>query len=412
MKITIQGQDYRAALDATGPLTIERKLNEPSVCQAWLSLPTNGSLPMPSRNQFVTIAGDDGTVYFTGYIAVSPLQEYAGLALEGPRYRIAIEALSDEVLLDQMLMPPGTGASGETAGALMTALVTHSGSTVLSTQGLSLSTVVSNFVSDRGAPWSKSAGQVASLARAAYRAVNGALTLESVPGAVHALNETDGSLNLAGLAFNSSVKRALANDVTVCGEHEPVAYVTEYFQGDGTTTTFYLAADPFFPAASNSTLISEQFNESAINLQVWGNPGGEGYLKLGAGGLVMDGGSGYDGQAVLSWLDPVEMGGTLLLEAVGVTLSPGSTGILAGFFTGMLTQSGCIAGFQVTAQQGTGAVSLQPMIGGTVAGTSYAVNPANQYTLRARVHCAEARSRAAAKPTCVRANCNSRSRSL
>ena len=390
MKITIQGQDYRAALDATGPLTIERKLNEPSVCQAWLSLPTNGSLPMPSRNQFVTIAGDDGTVYFTGYIAVSPLQEYAGLALEGPRYRIAIEALSDEVLLDQMLMPPGTGASGETAGALMTALVTHSGSTVLSTQGLSLSTVVSNFVSDRGAPWSKSAGQVASLARAAYRAVNGALTLESVPGAVHALNETDGSLNLAGLAFNSSVKRALANDVTVCGEHEPVAYVTEYFQGDGTTTTFYLAADPFFPAASKSTLISEQFNESAINLQVWGNPGGEGYLKLGAGGLVMDGGSGYDGQAVLSWLDPVEMGGTLLLEAVGVTLSPGSTGILAGFFTGMLTQSGCIAGFQATAQQGTGAVSLQPMIGGTVAGTSYAVNPANQYTLRARVHCAEA----------------------
>jgi hypothetical protein len=29
------------------------------------------------------------------------------------------------------------------------------------------------------------------------------------------------------------------------------------------------------------------------------------------------------------------------------------------------------------------------MIGGTVAGTSYAVNPANQYTLRVRVHCAE-----------------------
>ncbi|MGA2847795.1 MAG: hypothetical protein ABSE46_02280 [Terracidiphilus sp.] len=390
MKITIQGQDYTAALDATGPLTIERKLNEPSVCQLGLILPANGSLATPSRNQYLTVTGDDGTVYFTGYIAASPLQEYAGLALEGPRYRIAIEALSDEVLLDQLLMPPGTGASGETAGALMTSLVTHSGSTALSTGGVTLTTMVSNFVPDRGAPWSKSAGQVASLARAAYRAVSGALTLESVPGTVHTLNETDGSLNLAGLAFNSSVKRGLANDVTVCGEHEPVAYVTEYFQGDGVTTTFYLAADPFFPAASKSTLISEQFNESAINLQVWGNPGGEGYLKLGAGGLVMDGGSGFDGQAVLSWLDPVEMGGTLLLEAVGVTLSPGSTGILAGFFTGILTQGGCVAGFQVTAQQGTGAVSLQPMIGGTVAGTSYAVNPANQYTLRARVHCAEA----------------------
>jgi hypothetical protein len=389
MKITIQGQDYSAALDAAGPLTIERKLNEPSICQLRLSLPVNGSLATPTRNQYLAVTGDDGTAYFTGYIAVSPLPEYAGLAMEGPRYRIAIQATSDELLLDQVLMPPSTGATGETAGTLMINLVTHSGSAVLSTQGLVLSATVSSFVPEPGASWSKSAGQVASQARAAYRAVNGALAICSVPGAVHTLNETDGSLNLAALGFTASVKRGLANDVTVCGEREPVAYVTEYFLGDGVTTQFYLAADPFFPVASGSTIISELFNESAINLQVWGNPGGGGYLKLGAGGLVMDGGSGFDGQTVLSWLDSVEMGGTLLLEAVGVSLSPGSTGILAGFFVGLNTQSACIAGFQATAQQGTGAVTLQPMIGGTPAGTSYSVNPANQYTLRARVHCAE-----------------------
>ncbi len=51
----------------------------------------------------------------------------------------------------------------------------------------------------------------------------------------------------------------------------------------------------------------------------------------------MNGGNGIDGETLLTWLDPVEMGGTLLLEAVGVTLSPGSTGILAGFFVGMET---------------------------------------------------------------------------
>ena len=73
-----------------------------------------------------------------GYIAVSPLPEYAGLAIEGPRYRIAIQALSDELLLDQYLMPPSTGAAGQSAGALMTALVTRTGVTKLSTQGLSL----------------------------------------------------------------------------------------------------------------------------------------------------------------------------------------------------------------------------------------------------------------------------------
>jgi hypothetical protein len=389
MKITIQGQDYTAALDAARSLTIERKLNEPSVCELWLSLPANGSLATPIRNQSIAVTGDDGTIYFTGYIAVTPLPEYAGLAIEGARYRIAIQALSDEVLLDQLLMPPSNGATGETAGALMTALVTRTGSAALSTRGLSLGASISNFVPDPGAPWSKSAGQMASQARAAYRAVNGALILSSVPGAVHPLNETDGSLNLANLVFTASVKRALANDVTVCGEHEPAAYVAEYFLGDGATTQFYLSADPFFPVASKSAIIREFFNENAIDDRVWCNPGGIGCLTLGAGGLVMDGGSGIDGETALTWLDPIEMGGTLLLEAVGVSLSPGSTGALAGFFVGMETQSACTAGFQVTAQQGTEAVTLQPLIQGTSVGTAYEVNPANQYTLRARVHCAE-----------------------
>src|ERR1035441_7326709 len=101
MKITIAGLDYTSTLDAAQPLTIERKLNEPSECQLWLSLPVNGNLAMPLRNQPLAVTGDDGTPYFTGYIAVSPLPEYAGLAIEGPRYRIALQAMSDELLLDR-----------------------------------------------------------------------------------------------------------------------------------------------------------------------------------------------------------------------------------------------------------------------------------------------------------------------
>jgi hypothetical protein len=206
---------------------------------------------------------------------------------------------------------------------------------------------------------------------------------------VHPLNETDGSLNLATLGFTSSVKRALANDVTVCGEHEPVAYVNEYFLGDGVTTQFYMSAEPYSPASSRSTIISELFNKTQINQSVWGVTGGAGYLALGACGLAMNGGNGIDGETLLTWLDPVEMGGTLLLEAVGVTLSLGSTGILAGFFVGMDRQDTCIAGFKATAQQGTGAVTLQPMIQGSTVGTTYLINSSYQYTLRVRVHCAE-----------------------
>ena len=389
MKITIQGQDYTAAFDASRPLTVERKLNEPSVCELWLSLPGSGSLPAPARYQALAITGDNGTTYFTGYIAVSPLSEYAGVGVAGPRYRTAIQAISDELFLDQLPMPPSAGSSGETAGALIASLVTHSGSTALSAQGLTLNTAVSDFVPEPGANWSRRAGQVASMARAAYRALNAALTLSPIQTQVHPLNESDGSLNLASLALTASVKRALANDVTVCGDDEPVAYVTEYFLGDGVTTTFNLGAEPYSQASSKSKIINELFNEPLINQTVWSASGGQGYLTLGPAGLTMNGGNGIDGQTALTWIDAVEMGGTLLLEASGVILSPGSTGVIAGFFSGGAAGADCITGFQVTAQQGTGAVTLQPLIQGCAAGTTFSVNSQNSYTLRIRVHCPE-----------------------
>jgi hypothetical protein len=389
MKIAIREQDYTAALDAAHPLIIERKLNEPSVCELWLSIASDSALATPARYQSLTVTGDDGTVYFTGYIAVSPLPEYAGMGIEGPRYRTAIQAVSDELLLDQLLMPRNMSMTGETAGALLASLVAHTGSADFSTSGLTLGTAIGNFVPEHGANWSRSAGRVAAMARAAYRAVSGVLSLSSAQTTVHPLNESDGSLTLSNLAFTASVKRALANDITVCGEDEPVAYVTEYFLGDGVTTQFYLAFDPYFPPASASVLISELFNEPQINQSLWSTSEGADYIALGSGGLAMNGGSGTDGQTLLTWLDPVEMGGTLLMEAVGVTLALGSSGILAGFFSGLEVASGCTAGVQVTAQTGTGAVSVQPLIQGAANGSVFSINPANQYTLRVRVHCPE-----------------------
>ncbi|HEV2134209.1 MAG TPA: hypothetical protein VGR47_08090 [Terracidiphilus sp.] len=389
MKVTIQGTDYTAALDAANPLTIERKLNEPSACHLYLALPPDGSLAAPSRNQYITVTGDDDTVYFTGYILVTPLLLYAGTGMQGPQYYTSIQAVSDEILLDQALMLPGMGQSGETAGALLTRLVTRTGSTKISTQDLTLSTTIGTFVPEPGAVWSKNAGQIAMMARGAYRAVNGALALTSLQSALHRLNESDGSLDLACLALTATTGRAPVNDVTVCGEIEPVAYVTEYFQGDGVTAQFYLAADPYLPSSSKGSIIHELFSESQIDLRSWGLTGSSGYFTLGASGLAMNGGNGIDGQCQLCWLDPVEISGTLLLEAVGVTLSPGSCGILAALYSGMRIASNCFAGFQATAQQGTGAVTLQPFVNGAPAGTSFTTSAANQYTLRIRVHCPE-----------------------
>ena len=177
--------------------------------------------------------------------------------------------------------------------------------------------------------------------------MNGSLTLEEIPGALHALDEADGSFDLASLSLTSSLNRLVANDVTVCGEHEPTAYVTEYLLGDGVTTEFNLSEAPYCLPASQRTIIRELFNESTIDSRVWGLVGGNAYLAIGPSGLTMQGGSGIDGDTLLSWLDKVEMGGTLLLEATGVVLAPESTGVIAGFFPGSPTQGACTAGFLV-----------------------------------------------------------------
>lgn len=387
MKIMIGGQDYASALDTAHPLTINRKLNEPSLCRLWLTFPA-GTQSSPSLNQAVEITGDDGTTYFTGYVAAAPLPEYAGVGIEGPRYRIAVEAVSEEFLLNQAGMPPVAHLAGLPVGPIITGLVTKTGSGALSTQALSLVAPVSSPSATPGTTFSTVAKPVADQARVALRALNGALSLLTLPAATHALNESDGTLLLDSLALKTS-ERIAANDVLVYGEHEPTTYVTECFLGDGATSQFYLSDRVFAPEADHRTLIRELFSEGLIDSRLWGNSGEHAYLALGAGGLAMQGGTGRDGDTQLAWLDPVEMGGTLLMEAAGVTLASGSTGVLAGFFTGDRMQSACTAGFQIRAAQGSGNVSIQPLVNGSAAGTAYPVDPSNQYSLRVRVHCPE-----------------------
>jgi hypothetical protein len=77
------------------------------------------------------------------------------------------------------------------------------------------------------------------------------------------------------------------------------------------------------------------------------------------------------------------------MEAVGVALSPGSTGTVAAVFTGAVQSSNCVAGFQVTSATGTGAVSVAPLVQGVVAGASYALSATSLYTLRVRFFCPE-----------------------
>ena len=179
--------------------------------------------------------------------------------------------------------------------------------------------------------------------------------------------------------------KALANDVTVCGEVEPCAYVTEFFQGDGTTLLFDLGEEPWMPPASKSKPLTDNFQGPAINTQIWNvdDPGAA--LTLTSAGLTCGGGGSNIGTTVLSAISNLELGGGLVIEAGSVQFGQNTSGIINGFFgAGETTVAACIAGFQIS--QASGATTIAPLVNGIVAGSSFTAVAGHLYTLRLRFY--------------------------
>jgi hypothetical protein len=406
VKLTIDNLDGQGARDYSGALCpaasaageqaavqalrIERTLNAPSIASGTLLLnggPGEGiALPVPARRGRVVIssAAAPGTVLFTGYLATEPVAVYAGVGLAGPVYRYAFSALSDEWLLDKQTATLTGSGLNLPAGALFTQLTTRTAAGVLSTAGVSAGQTVGVFTPGESASWSGSAGAIAGTTCAAYRALNGALSLNPVGAVTHAVNFDDaaGAGTLSPATLRTAQAKELANDVTLTGEIEPAAYVTELFEGDGTTTVFTLASPPFH--ATRPTLLTDSFSGLAINPQTWQVTDSGSHIGLGAGGLTLAGGNGYDGQTTLAAWDRCELGGSLVFEAADVQLVAPSDGVVLGLYGGGIERDNCTAGFNI--RQSGGNTVATPYVSGAEIGTTYTLVQGHRYTIRIRLH--------------------------
>ena len=389
MKITVDVLDGRGPLDyssdieAKHPLTIFRKLNEPSTCTFGVLQTNNTTLPL-LRNARVVIANDNGLLYFTGYLVTEPVMEYLGTGTEGPAFCAVVSAISDEILLDKQALPRSSSSSGQTVSTLMGNLTTNAGGLINFT-GMTGSQELGQFRPIETQTWSQNAHALTSSARTSYRVLNGSLSLATVGTTVHPLNEVDGTLQLD--AFTASRAKMLVNDVTLCGEEEPEAYVTELFQGDGTTVAFSLAAKPFSPASSSKFWYEDSFDAPEIDTRMWHvvDPGG--HLAVTSAGLTFSGGSGVEGQTYLRSVNTLEVGGSILVEVSGVILGAGSDGLLLSLSGGEGTEASCFAGIRV--KQVAGATYLVPVIGGAEAGAPIGISVGHLYTLRLHIYCME-----------------------
>ncbi|NYF78576.1 hypothetical protein [Granulicella arctica] len=376
--------DYTAALDATSPLEIARTLNQPTRCIGLLALSTQA---VPARRARVILTADNGTILFTGYIATESVQEYLGAGLTGPVYRTTFNAISDEWLLDKQTVLFNGAGYAEAGGTVFTTLTNRVDATLFTTTGVQSGRAVGVFLPEEAQTWSANAAAVAGSTYAAYRAINGALTLQPAASVTHTFTDGDGTLQIAALK-TASVKE-LANDVTVTGAIEPAAVVTEIFIGDGTTTVFDLTEDPFIPThtANSKYVINDSFNTGIFNPQVWTVTDPAANLGFTSNGLLLNGGNGSDGETTLTAIDAIEMGGTLVIEAGSLQLNTASDGVLCGLYQGGVARANCFAGYNV--RQSAGATIITPFINGAEVGTSYTILTGHSYTFRIRLHCAE-----------------------
>ena len=387
MKITIDNYDGNGAVDYTisivagRPFRIVRRLNQPATCECTL-LPAAG-LATPVRNARITLADDQGVLLFTGYIAAEPALELAGNTTTGAVYPLFVTCLGDEMLLDRQPVPQIGAVVGATAGSAVEAILLRSEMQGITT-ALSLASMgVSEYQPVSGRNWSEMVAALATASRNAYLLQNGSLSLNPVGTVTHSLSESAGTLSLSGLEIAAA--KALANDITVCGEGEPAAFVTEYFQGDGTTVLFELAAQPWKLPPSKARTFTDDFESPTLNAQYWtvNDPGAA--LSLTSNGLTCAGGNGILSNTVVTAFTAVEMGGGLIIEADAVQFGQQTSGILNGlYFSGGTTLPDCLAGFQIG--QASGAATIAPLLSGAVAGSTFTAVAGHTYTLRLRFY--------------------------
>ena len=306
MKLTIdnlQGQgavDYTGSLDQTAAPQVTRRINQPSTFQCALLGGEAGFLA-PTSGGRVILTKNDGSCVFSGYLTESPRFEYLGWGEQGTVYRYELTAESDEILLDQKALPNRAPFVARSGGSAIRQLVQDLLPGGFDTSAVEDVDVLATYTVNPQKKFSYHAAEIASAARASYRAMNGALTLAPVGAAAYTLSDSDVNFSPAGLKLTSP--KILLNDATLIGLDEPQAYVRDYFVGDGLTLRFYLSQTPF--QQSKQALIDEQYLGPGLDPTTWVVVDPTSAISIVAQTLQVNGGTGQDGKTAVSFIEQI-----------------------------------------------------------------------------------------------------------
>ena len=378
MKLTIdnlQGQgpqDYTAALDGIKLPKVERKENQ--IVELQFSLVANSpGFVVPMVGARVMLGKANGSDVFTGYVVGVPQYEYLGWGEQGPVYRYNVAAQSDEILLDQKALQNRLPFVCRSAGSALRQLAEDLLPGWFDTTAVQDLDTLASYEVNPQKSFSFHAAEIAVASRAVFRAMNGTLILAPVGSALYELNESDPNFSPQSLRLNSP--NLLVNDVTVIGQDEAASYVRDYFAGDGVSLKYHLSQTPFVQV--KSAVIDEQYVGAELDPTAWITSDPSSAISVGAQTLQVAGGTGVDGQTTVSSIELIELGGALELQHGDVSFSGASRGVLGGLYTGAISATGCLAGFQIT-PSGAGS-TIQALINGAVTGPVLSTTQGHRY---------------------------------
>ena len=375
--------DYTACVQYTKNAKIVRRLNKPTLCTLPLFLGCS-NLPIPVVLASIQILTSTGVPIFTGYVSNTLEARAIGKSDAHCLATLTLSAMSDEILLDAdaasspvtlLGLPPQQAWDSVTRLSARPLRVTLADPLVAS----------SRILIEAGSRWSHVAEMLASQTGSSYRCISGAVGAYPVGQIVHAIAADDPGLSLRSTPVSDI--RWLAQDITICGREEPTAYVSEIFVGDGSTSSFALSQSPFSPASEQKISLLDLFQGTTLNSKVWQviDPGA--HVALAEAGLTCNGGTGRDGEAIIFAWNQIELGGSITIEATGVSILPGSKGSIVGIYTGTVPLADCLAGYKVSSlDQG---VLLAAEIAGISVGSSFTLQSGHIYTLRLRIYSPE-----------------------
>lgn len=390
MKLTIDNRDDRGAQDYTRFLDLskgvkcERNLNR--VTELRFSLIAVGEeFIVPVKGALVTLGRTNGSDVFKGYIADPPTAESLGWIHQTVHYRYNVVAVSYGAMLDQKAPPPAPPFVVRSAGDALRHLSDGAMAGWLEYSGVQDGDTIPYYVVDRSKRWSDAAAEIGMMARSAFHEEGEHLIFAPLGLTRYLLDETAPEFSPGELKLVST-DRTL-NDLTVVGELEPTAHVTDYFVGDGFTTKFYLSQIPFTRTpAGGRTMLDEEY--ATLDPTHWKVEDPSACIDVSGGKLVVAGGTGFDGQTHVDFVEKIELGGATVLAHGDFAFTAPTNGVIGGLYGEEgVTVSNCLAGFQI-APSGANC-TIRALIGGAGTGTAITTLPGHRYVLTTQLYADE-----------------------